>query len=133
MLAALLAATGCTTPAPLSGAGGIGAAVVSDRLFFGRAIPGGDEVTDAQWAAFVAEEIAPRFPQGFTIYQARGHWRGDDGMPVSEPTMVVEIVHPLAASADAAVNQIATNYRTRFRQEAVLRVRTSAEESLIRQ
>src|SRR4051812_34517028 len=56
----------------------------SDRLFFGRGIPGGGEVSEAQWNAFVTEVIEPRFPEGFSIFRGAGHWRGDDGASVAE-------------------------------------------------
>ena len=36
---------------------------------------GGPPVSDEEWNAFVRAEIAPRFPAGFTILLAEGHWR----------------------------------------------------------
>jgi hypothetical protein len=107
-------------------------AVVCDRLYFGRAIPGGGEVTETQWTAFVATEIAPRFPNGFTTYRAAGHWRGDDGAAVSEQTMVMEIVHAADAASVRALDEIARAYRTRFNRDAVMRVRTPAEQTFLR-
>ena len=97
---------------------------VSDRLFFGRAIPTGGEVTEAQWAAFVEEMITPRFPNGFTIYRGDGHWKGDDGASVNEKTCIVELTHPLDDASEHAIDEIAATYRKRFAQDAVLRVRT---------
>ena len=115
-LVALLAFAGCAT-APSE---------VSDRLFFGLAIPGGGEVTEAQWNAFVADTIVPRFPQGFTIWQGAGHWKGDDGVPVSEQTRVLELVHGKDAAIDAKLEEIARTYRQRFNQDAVMGIRTPA-------
>jgi hypothetical protein len=87
------------------------------RLYLGRDSPQGD-VSDLQWEAFVADTVAPRFPNGFTVFDARGHWRGDSGAVVKEGTRVVELVR---AEADApAVDAIADAYRRRFAQEAVL-------------
>lgn len=105
---------------------------VCDRLFFGRAIPGGGEVSEAQWHAFVAEVIVPRFPQGFTIWRGAGHWKGDDGVPVSEQACVLEIVHARNAADDAKLDQIARAYRERFNQDAVLGIRTPATSRLWR-
>lgn len=107
-------------------------AIFCDRLYFGRAIPGGGEVTDAQWAAFVAAEIAPRFPDGFTTYRATGHWRGDDGTAVNEPTFVLEIIHAATPGLDRAMDEIARAYRVRFEQDAVMRVRAPAEQTFLR-
>lgn len=117
LLAALLALAGCVhTPSTFS-----------DRLFFGRAIPGGGEVTDAQWRTFVAEVIEPRFPEGFTLWVATGHWRGDDGASVTEPTLVLEVIHNADQLAETKLREIAQAYRQRFNQDAVLQVRSRAE------
>jgi hypothetical protein len=105
---------------------------VSDRLFFGRAIPNGGSVSEAEWNAFVAEVIEPRFPDGFTIWRGAGHWKGADGASVSEETCVLEVMHPANAVADAKLEQIALAYRQRFNQDAVLRVRTPIEETFWR-
>lgn len=108
-------------------------AAVCDRLYFGRAIPGGGEVSEMQWHEFVAGEIAPRFPNGFTTYRAAGHWRGDDGATVSEQTMVLEVIHAAGdAAAERAVDVIARTYRARFHQDAVMRVRIPAEQNFLR-
>lgn len=98
------------------------AASVADRLFCGRSISGGGVVTDAQIETFLDEVVEPRFPDGFTVWQARGQWRGG-----SEETLVLEIVHADEPSLDTAVREIAAEYRRRFRQETVLRVTTPAE------
>lgn len=94
---------------------------VSDRLFCGLAIPDGAAVSDEQLAAFITEVVEPRFPEGFSVMRARGHWRGG-----YEDTVVFEFVRPADARLEQAVAEIAEAYRTRFRQEAVLRVRTRA-------
>lgn len=90
---------------------------VSDRLFCGRAIPDGGEVTDAEIAMFVEEVVVPRFPEGFTMWTAMGSWEGND-----EPTLVLEFVHPYGRRFDDEVREVADEYRRRFRQESVLRV-----------
>jgi hypothetical protein len=97
-------------------------AVVSDRLFCGLSIPGGGEVTERELEAFIAEVVTPRFPQGFTIWRAKGQWNGGD-----EATLVIEMVHPFDAKLDDAVREIAEEYRKRFRQEAVMRVTVPAK------
>ncbi|HYH08884.1 MAG TPA: DUF3574 domain-containing protein [Thermoanaerobaculia bacterium] len=95
---------------------------VSDRLFCGRSIPDGGTVSDEQLAAFITEVVEPRFPEGFSVWRARGHWRGG-----YEDTVVFEFVRPADPRLERAVAEIADAYRTRFRQEAVLRVRTRAK------
>ena len=97
------------------------AAVLSDRLFFGRNIPGGGQVSDSAWAAFLAEAVTPRFPAGLTVWRAEGQWRDPRGAAVHEPVMVVEVLHPRGAPPDSIFDGIASEYRRRFRQDAVLR------------
>jgi hypothetical protein len=92
-------------------------AVLSDRLFCGLSIPGGGTVSQEQLETFVTEVVEPRFPEGFTMWRARGRWRGG-----SEEVMVLEIMHPLDERLGNAVREIADEYRRRFQQEAVLRV-----------
>jgi len=90
---------------------------VSDRLFCGRSIPGGGEVTDADVDAFLDEIVTPRFPEGFTSWTAVGNWRGEE-----EKTLVLEFLHPYGRGFDEKVHEIAAEYRRRFRQQAVMRV-----------
>lgn len=101
-----------------------------DTLYFGLSIPGGGRVGEAEWNAFADEAIARAFPNGFTVLDAHGTWRGADGTAVSEPSRVVTIVHPDDAASDAAIRAIVQRYRAAFRQEAVLRERTSVCVSL---
>ncbi|HEU0298964.1 MAG TPA: DUF3574 domain-containing protein [Longimicrobium sp.] len=100
---------------------------VSDRLFFGRDIPDGGSVSEEEWAAFLAEVVTPRFPAGLTVLRGEGQWLGANGAVVREPSFVVEVNHPPSAQMDAALDEIAEEYKRRFRQEAVMRVRTRAE------
>lgn len=51
-----------------------GGTMVADRLFLGRQIPGGGMVSDADWTAFLAEVVTPRFPEGLTVWRAEGQW-----------------------------------------------------------
>lgn len=122
LIAALGLLAGCAT-AP---------STVDDRLFFGRSIPGGGEVSEAQWNAFVAEVIVPRFPEGFTIWRGSGHWKGDDGAAVSESPCVLEVVHGTDPAIERRFEEIATAYRTRFNQDAVMRLRSPAQQSFWR-
>lgn len=96
---------------------------ISERLYFGRTIPGGGIVSDQEWNAFVAEVVTPRFPAGLTIMSANGQWREATGVIAREPVMIIEILHPAGDVPDRAIEEIVRAYREKFRQEAVLRVR----------
>lgn len=121
-LAAACAPRPAAFPAPVAG----GQAWVEDRLYFGRGIAGGDSVTDAQWAEFLRERVTPRFPDGLTVFHAAGQWRNPDGSIQREGTLVLDLLHPGTMAADTAVEGIARDYETRFRQQSVLRVTTPA-------
>ena len=116
VLAALL------LPIPASAAGCAGQAWVESTLYMGRGLADGRMAPDAEIQAFVAETIVPAFPDGFTVFDARGHWRdGRTGRAVGETTVVFVVAHPPGAAADAALQRIADAYIARFGQSAVLR------------
>ena len=46
------------------------------RLFFGRNHRNLEVVSDTAWREFLAAEITPRFPDGLTVLDAAGQWRG---------------------------------------------------------
>ncbi|MDP1545262.1 MAG: DUF3574 domain-containing protein [Anaerolineales bacterium] len=113
----------CTSGAPIN----FNADMV-ERLYFGRSIRDGGTVTDSSWATFMQQSITPRFPNGFTVWEAEGQWQGSEKAIVREQTFVVEIIHP-ADSVDVgtAIKQIIDEYKRRYRQESVLHVITPAK------
>jgi len=103
-----------------------GTASVADRLYCGRSISDGSAVTDAQVETFITEVVEPRFPDGFTIWRARGAWLG-----AREDTVVIEIAHAGDAEAIRLVAEIGAEYVRRFRQTAVLRMTLPARLEFI--
>lgn len=94
---------------------------IESTLYMGRGQANGGGVTDAQVQGFVDEVIVRAFPDGFTLFDARGHWRDSaSGRSVNETTLVLVVVHPPGAEADAAVRAIAESYAERFDQSVVL-------------
>lgn len=122
-LAAVVLA-GCAAGPPGHCAAGF-EAFERDTLYFGRAIPTGGQVSDADWADFLDTRVTPAFPQGFTVLDAAGQWRGASGQVVREPSKLVVLLHPRDAKADAAIAALIDTYRQRFAQEAVLQERQS--------
>lgn len=98
---------------------------VRDTLYFGRSIPGGGEVDDAAWHTFETTTLLRAFPQGYTVLDANGHWRGDDGTIIGEASRLVAIVHADDSASDATIRNVIARYRTEFRQESVLRERAA--------
>lgn len=98
---------------------------MSDVLYFGTAKPGGT-VSLAEWSDFLWTAVTPRFPNGFTAWQAYGQWKPDKGETQREASYVVSIVHPPGELADAGIRALIDEYKSRFRQESVLRVTSQA-------
>nr|WP_244108429.1 DUF3574 domain-containing protein [Burkholderia anthina] len=89
-------------------------------LLFGRDIAGRDPVTDAQRAAFLADVVTPRFPDGFTVWDTRGQWRDRaTGRILQEAGFVVRIVADDTDDTHARLAAIRHAYVERFRQQSV--------------
>ena len=125
-LAVLILSLSCTacvaTQAP-SSACRLGAPLVETQLFFGTSKPDGGIVSANDWQAFVTAEIAPRFPEGFSVLDGAGYWRdAATAKTISEKSKVVVRMHDEGPGADAAIEAIIGAYKARFHQDAVLRV-----------
>ncbi|MFL9827536.1 DUF3574 domain-containing protein [Rhodoplanes sp. SY1] len=106
------------------------AASVVTELFLGRDAGGRRVVTQAHFADFLAREVTPRFPDGLTVYDARGQWRDATGRITREATKVLLILAPAQEpSADTdpkrpsraeKIAAIVDAYKRRFRQKSVL-------------
>ncbi|MBX3689146.1 DUF3574 domain-containing protein [Dokdonella sp.] len=97
--------------------------LVRDTLYFGRAIPAGREVGDADWQVFEREVLAPALPSGYTVIDGRGHWRGSDGVLRAEASRIVIAVHADDAATQQRLRAVIADYRQRFAQESVLQER----------
>ncbi len=89
------------------------------RLYFGLRGPDGP-IPDTAWEAFLSETITPRFPDGLTVLEAKGQWRGADRTVSREAARVVEIMHEPSRAAETAIDEIADAYKTRYGHEAVM-------------
>lgn len=96
---------------------------VHDSLYFGTAKPGG-VVSSEDWARFLENTVTPLFPHGLTSTRASGQWRGADGEIVREDAHVLQILRPDDAATEKAIRELVDAYKTQFKQEAVLRIRT---------
>lgn len=131
LLAFPLAASACTqATASTSTAPGLTCAVgdsalVRDVLYFGRKTPSG-QLSDSAWQDFVDGTVTPRFPAGFTVWDAAGQWRGASGQVERERSKVLTLLHPGDPTSEGQVAEVVSEYKRRFSQEAVLRERTPA-------
>lgn len=89
------------------------------QLFFGRNISGQPGISEAAFAAFVDEELKPRFPQGLTVLDGGRQWQGSENELIREAAKVVVIVLPSKGS-DKLLAEVRARYKARFKQESVL-------------
>ena len=88
-------------------------------LYFGLARPKGS-VSELEWQMFLRDEVTTRFPQGLTVWEAEGQWKGADGAIGHERTKVLLLVHPDTAAARESLQTLMARYRKTFEQESVL-------------
>lgn len=103
---------------------------VNDILYFGMAKPAGGVITLEEWDDFLRSAVTSRFPAGLSSWPAAGQWRGANGQVVREDSHVLNLLHPADAVSEQSIRQIIGEYKRRFGQEAVLRVRSDACTSL---
>ena len=85
------------------------------QIFLGAA-----KVSDSELRKFVDAEVTPRFPDGVTVVDGGGQWKGADNRLMREAAKVVLIVLPPRGDPQARVEAVRTAYRTRFKQESVV-------------
>ncbi|MBV8979225.1 MAG: DUF3574 domain-containing protein [Alphaproteobacteria bacterium] len=93
--------------------------MIEAELFFGRDIQGHGIVSEAQWADFADQVLAPAFPAGFTVEDASGSWRDGAGRMVHEPTKVVVVTISRGPTLAGKLRGVIGAYRMRFRQQSV--------------
>lgn len=130
-LGLLLLGSGCAGPGTAPGfiANSPGRPWVRTELFFGMSRPGGVAVAPAEWQRFLDDEITPRFPDGLTVLDAAGQWRGASGRVTSEPAKVLILFHPPDSGAGARIEAIRERWLKLFGQESVLRATSPARVS----
>jgi|SRR4051794_28680966 hypothetical protein len=123
-LAAALLLAACTPPSPQTAAPACAAPLKSALqvdLYFGRGIAG-HEVSEADWAAFLSEEVTPRFPDGLSVFDVRGQYRNAQGTIERERSKRLTVVVFDAPSHLAKVQAVVDSYKRRHAQDSVLRV-----------
>jgi hypothetical protein len=85
------------------------------ELLFGR-----EHVSEKRWRRFLATEITPRFPDGLTVFDARGQWRAPGRKTIArERSKIVMIAMPPGPDNDGRLQDIVEAYKARFKQQSV--------------
>ena len=108
---------GCASVPPLVCPAGQ-SQVRTAQLFLGAKPPA--KLNDADLRAFVDQEVTPRFPDGVTVVDGGGQWKGSADQLVREAAKVVLIVLPAKGDAIARIETVRTAYRVRFKQDTVV-------------
>ena len=102
---------------------------VEFNLYFGLEKGDGSEVSEAEWRAFLAEEVTPRFPDGLTVFDTSGQWLDTEADRLyREGTKVLNVLVPVESAEEAkgALDEIADDYVERFDQQVVFKTSREA-------
>jgi hypothetical protein len=95
-------------------------AFTREELYFGLTTSSGELISAERFQAFVDTAITPRFPDGFTLFEASGQWRNPQGVVMREPTRVLVVLHEHTRDVSSELEQIISAYLRDFQQQAVL-------------
>ena len=121
----VLAACASAPKAPLACAAGQSRATTAEMVF-GRDVGHDLGVSEADWRAFLDEEITPRFPDGLSVADVQGQWKASDGTIVREPSKVLYLVLDGGPDDPAKIAHIRDAYKARFHQDSVLLITNQA-------
>ncbi|MFI4966626.1 MAG: DUF3574 domain-containing protein [Caulobacterales bacterium] len=128
LAAATLGLAGCATapidPLPACPAGQ--EAHRTAQLFFGRNLGEKAAVSEADFQNFLDDDVTPRFPDGLTVLDGGGQWRGEENRLIREASKVVLIVLPKSRDAAGRIEAVRNAYKARFHQDSVLLITQAA-------
>lgn len=107
------------SPASIDTCAPMGTSYMRTTLYFGLARPTG-MVSEGQWKSFLREHVTPRFPQGLTVWEARGQWQRPDGRITRERSKVLMLMHDQSEQVRSALQALVEAYKKAFQQESVL-------------
>jgi hypothetical protein len=118
---AALALAGCATPSTeITASCPSTAQKLTAAMVFGRVSPNGPSVSEAEFTRFITREVSPRFPDGLTVVDGRGHWKPPAGSAVHEPSKLVMVVLPGGPDDGAKLDAVRAAYEARYHQQSLL-------------
>jgi hypothetical protein len=117
-LIVMLALTGCASAPPKLACPAGQTQLRTAQLFLAAKAPA--KLNDKDLRSFVAVEVTPRFPDGVTVVDGGGQWKGDDNRLIREAAKVVLIVLPARGDPLPRVEAVRTAYKARFNQDSVV-------------
>lgn len=105
---------------------------IRTELYFSVGPLDGQEgaVSPARWREFLDQQVTPRFPDGFSVFDAYGQWR-DKGAKEPErlSTKVIVILHENSAKRSSDIEAIRLAYKRITGDLSVLRLSQPAQVS----
>ncbi|MFG2295211.1 DUF3574 domain-containing protein [Streptomyces sp. NPDC048603] len=91
------------------------------RLYFGTQRAGGAEIGKAEFMSFLDRQVTPAFPEGLTLQEGYGQWRGEDGKIVREASYELILLYPEKSAEERgrSIERIRTAYQDEFQQDSV--------------
>lgn len=105
---------------------------VDTRLYFGLGPADHPDqgISEAKWREFLDREVTPRFPNGLSVQDVYGQWRGKGQTQTErERSKVLIIDYPDTAENRAKVEAIRAAWKKLTGDESVLRVTEPADVS----
>ena len=120
----LLALAGCVAAEPAEESCPEGfERYVEFQLFFGLHDGAGNRVSEAEWEAFLADTVTPRFPAGMTIIDVNGQWQEPSGNIQREETkLLMGLLDATDGEGLRLINEISDEFVRRFDQDPVFRM-----------
>ena len=116
-LMAVLALAGCASQPKLACPLGQ-SELRTAQIFLGAQAP--SKVSETEIRKFVDAEVTPRFPDGVTVVDGGGQWKGAEDRMIREAAKVVLIVLPAKGDPHTQVEAVRSAYRVRFNQDSVI-------------
>ncbi len=113
-----LALAGCVTAPKMAACPAGQSQMRTAQLFLDAKAPA--RLNDADLRRFVQQEVTPRFPDGVTVVDGGGKWKGAENRMIRDAAKVVLIVLPARGDPQPRVEAIRAAYRTRFKQDSVV-------------
>lgn len=87
-------------------------------------------VSEAQWREFLDREVSPRFPDGLSVLDLYGQWRGEQQTRVERlHSKLIVLLHPDAPQPRADIEAIRAAWKNISGDQSVLRVTQPADVS----
>ncbi|WP_366919531.1 DUF3574 domain-containing protein [Hydrocarboniphaga sp.] len=105
---------------------------IRTELYFGIGLVDQPDkgISDAQWREFLDRELSSRFPDGLSVFDIYGQWRGKQQSKVERlHSKVIVLLHPDGPQQRADIEAIRAAWKRMTGDQSVLRVSQPADVS----